>query len=207
MILFETIRSYSGSKDNMFRHFPFLFILFFITWNCAGSSYQQLAIEDPAALVAMEDSLRNANRLLPSTVKSLVTAHNSIGRSALDRNDYPSALQHFQNAFGLLPSDTTAHYNLLIAEGHLLSKQGERNGLWDAIEKYHKTARLKPDSGEPFYHIGQTYLKNGNTDFDLILESYEKALSLDLALQLRPIVLAAIEREKKREKPLKDFWK
>ena len=165
----------------MSRHFPFLFILFFITWNCAGSSYQRLAIEDPAALVAMEDSLRNANRLLPSTVKALVTAHNSIGRSAL--------------------------YNLLIAEGNLLYKKGERNGLWDAIENYHKAARLKPDSGEPFYHIGQAYLKNGNTDFDLILESYEKALSLDLALQLRPIVLAAIEREKKREKPLKDFWK
>ncbi|HIA93740.1 MAG TPA: tetratricopeptide repeat protein [Candidatus Marinimicrobia bacterium] len=207
MILFETIRSYSGSKDNMSRHFPFLFILFFITWNCAGSSYQRLAIEDPAALVAMEDSLRNANRLLPSTVKALVTAHNSIGRSALDKNNYSSALQSFQDALVLFPSDTTAHYNLLIAEGNLLYKKGERNGLWDAIEKYHKAARLKPDSGEPFYHIGQAYLKNGNTDFDLILESYEKALSLDLALQLRPVVLAAMEREKKREKTLKDFWK
>ena len=94
-----------------------------------------------------------------------------------------------------------------MTEGHLLYKRGERNGLWDAIEKYHRASRLKPNIGEPFYYIGQSYLKNGNKDFDLILESYGKAISLELDPALMPIVLAAIEKQKNREKTLKDFWK
>jgi len=185
----------------------FLFSFIIIALNCAGSSDQKLAVDNPRALLAMEDSLTNATQLKPSTVNALVLAHNTIGASDLNKKDYSSAIQHFKDAIRLNPSDTTALYNILMTEGHLLYKRGERNGLWDAIEKYHRASRLKPNIGEPFYYIGQSYLKNGNKDFDLILESYGKAISLELDPTLMPIVLAAIEKQKNREKTLKDFWK
>ena len=44
-------------------------------------------------------------------------------------------------------------------------------------------------------------------DFDLILESYQKALSLHLSSKLKEKVEAEISLVADREKRLKDFWK
>ena len=113
----------------------------------------------------------------------------------------------FSRAVSLSELDTLSRYNLLIAEGHLLYKRGNKDGLWDAIQNYHKAAQLKPNLGDPHYYIGQSYHKLGNTDFDLILESYEKALTLNLSSHLRGTIEAAHARVSKRDQLLKDFWK
>ena len=62
-------------------------------------------------------------------------------------------------------------------------------------------------AGDPYYYIGNSYLKLGDKDFDLIIESYEKALALELNTDLRKRVIQAREHVLTREKQLKDFWK
>ena len=98
-------------------------------------------------------------------------------------------------------------YGLLLAEGRALVKKGNKNGIWDAIEKYSKASNLFPSSGEPFYLTAIAYTKLGDTDFDLILESYEKSISLELDDQLRAEVVKKYENAKKRKTKLDSFWK
>ena len=86
-------------------------------------------------------------------------------------------------------------------------KKGNKNGIWDAIEKYSKASDLFPSSGEPFYLTALAYTKLGDTDFDLILESYEKSISLNLNDQLRDEVLKKYQDAKKRKTKLDLFWK
>ena len=127
--------------------------------------------------------------------------------SAFAAEDYKKGIDHFSKAVGLSELDTLSRYNLLIAEGHLLYKRGNKDGLWDAIQNYHKAAQLKPDLGDPHYYIGQSYHKLGDTDFDLFVESYEMALTLNLSPHLRDKTKAAHARASQRDKLLKDFWK
>ena len=52
-----------------------------------------------------------------------------------------------------------------------------------------------------------SYHKIGDTEFDLIIESYEKALILSLTPELRQKTEDALTVILNREKRLKDFWK
>jgi hypothetical protein len=47
----------------------------------------------------------------------------------------------------------------------------------------------------------------GDKDFDLILESYEKALSLELDSKLRLEVEKKYKHAKERKKKLDSFWR
>jgi len=98
-------------------------------------------------------------------------------------------------------------FGLLIAEGRILVKKGNKNGIWDAIEKFSKASSLFPRNGEPFYWIAQSYTKLGDTEFDLILESYEKSLALDLDEGLRLEVEKNYKIAKNRKSKLDSFWK
>ena len=51
------------------------------------------------------------------------------------------------------------------------------------------------------------YTKLGDTDFDLILESYEKAMSLELENELRTEVEKKHKHAKERKNKLDSFWK
>ena len=66
---------------------------------------------------------------------------------------------------------------------------------------------MNPDSGEPYYYIGETYLKIGDKDFDLVIESYDRALSLNLDPGLKTIVLEKKTQEEKRQNTYQNFWK
>ena len=92
-------------------------------------------------------------------------------------------------------------------EGHLLRNTGKKEKLWDAIQMYYKASRLKPISGEPYFFIGESYQSLGNKDFDLILESYQKALNLKLSKEMKEKVEREYSLVADREKRLKDFWK
>ena len=173
---------------------------------CAGNKYQNMAHDNPTALVALEDSL-SASGLSPSITKSLTLAHNKLGSREMDTKNYEAAIVHFSNALELSEGDTLSQYNLLLAEAHSLYTKGNKNGLWDAIQKYNKAAQLKPRLGEPYYYIGLSYKKIGDTDFDLIIESYEKALGLSLKPEIIQKTEEALSLVLEREKRLKDFWK
>ena len=94
-----------------------------------------------------------------------------------------------------------------MAEGHWLQKSGKRDKLWSSIQIYNKAATIFERAGAPYYYIGNSYLKLGDKDFDLIIESYEKALALELSADLRKRAGQAREHVSMREKKLKDFWK
>ena len=206
MALSRTIRSCLRSKDKIIFSLFLLFILVISSWDCAGIDIQKMARNDPASLISMEDSLSERG-LSPVIIAALVTAHNTLGLVASEAEDYKKAIDHFSSAVGLSELDTLSRYNLLIAKGHLLYKRGNKDGLWDAIQNYHKAAQLKPNLGDPHYYIGQTYHKLEDTDFDLILEAYQKALALNLSSSLRDETEKAYARVSKRDQLLKDFWK
>jgi tetratricopeptide (TPR) repeat protein len=206
MNLFETIGNYFIIKDNMIKYISIIFFLSCFVWNCAGTEFQQLAENDPVSLIAMEDSLVSRG-LTPDIALALVMAYNSVGEEEMNQKNYNSAVEKFTSAVSLLKTDTLSNYNLSMAKGHVLYAKGKKDGLWDAIQNYHHAARLLPMNGEPHYRIGKAYLKIGNTDFDLILESYDKALSLELPVHLRNNAMSDKEIALKRESTLKNFWK
>ena len=86
-------------------------------------------------------------------------------------------------------------------------KSGKKDKLWSSIQAFSKAAMIFEKAGAPYYYIGNSYLKLGDKDFDLIIESYEKALALELNTDLRKRVIQAREHVSTREKKLKDFWK
>ena len=155
-------------------------IIMILFYNCVGGGYKRMSIEDPETLLSIQDSLiiiKGNNQII---VDALVNAHNNVAEKYIKEGDNVSAVKHYKKASELNSSDKVSKYGLLIIEGRLLVSKGNKNGIWDAIEKFSKASTLYPNNGEPFYWMAISYTKLGNTDFDLILESYEKALSLEL---------------------------
>ena len=165
-----------------------------------------MAMESPYNLISLEDSLRNTG-LSKKNQEALVLAHKNIGLNKITKKDYDGARVHFLNVLNYSNDDSIAQYNLFMIDGHLLRGTGKKEKLWDAIELYYKAIRIQPLNGEPYFFIGKSYQSLGNKDFDLILESYQKALSLQLSAELKDKVEAEISLVSDREKKLKDFWK
>ena len=181
-------------------------LLIVITWNCAGNKYKQMAISKPNKLLSIKDSLLQSNSTT-HIIHSIALAHNALGENAIQEGNYEKAKTHFTEALKLSPNDSLYMYNHLMAEGHWLQKSGKRDKLWSSIQIYNKAATIFERAGAPYYYIGNSYLKLGDKDFDLIIESYEKALALELSADLRKRAGQAREHVSMREKKLKDFWK
>ena len=165
-----------------------------------------MAINNPHQLIALEDSL-SKKELGYKKKEALMIAHKSIGLSNMKNKKYIKAKSHFEKALFYSDVDSIAQYSLYMIEGHLLRNTGKKEKLWDAIQMYYKAARLKPISGEPYFFIGKSYQSLGNKDFDLILESYQKALNLKLSKEIKEKVEREYSLGADREKRLKDFWK
>ena len=181
-------------------------LLVFITWNCAGNKYNQMATSNPNKLISIKDSLLQS-KSTTHIIHSIALAHNTLGDSAIQEGNYEKAKDHFTKALKLSPNDSLYIYKQLMAEGHLLQKSGKKNKLWSSIQAYSKAATIFEKTGAPYYYIGKSYYKLGDKDFDLIIESYDKALALELSTELRRLVNQAKEDVVMREKKLKDFWK
>ena len=181
-------------------------LLVVITWNCAGNKYKQMAISNPNKLLSIKDSLLQSNSTT-HIIHSIALAHNALGKNAIQEGNYEKAKTHFTEALKLSPNDSLYMYNHLMAEGHWLQKSGKRDKLWSSIQIYNKAATIFERAGAPYYYIGNSYLKLDDKDFDLIIESYEKALALELSADLRKRAGQAREHVSMREKKLKDFWK
>ena len=202
----KTIKNYSFLKENKTITGLFGAILIVFLWSCAGSKYKQMAISNPRKLISIEDSLLKS-KTATQIVNSITLAHEILGDSAMGVGDYEKAKKHFTSALKLAPNDTLYIYNQLMAEGHLLQKSGKKNKLWSSIQLYNKAATTFEKSGAPYYYIGKSYHKLGDKDFDLIIESYDKALALELSTELRRLVNQAREDVLAREKKLSDFWR
>ena len=165
-----------------------------------------MATSNPRKLISIKDSLLQSSTKT-HIVHSIALAHNTLGDSAAAEGNYEKANDHFIKALKLSPNDSLYIYKQLMAEGHLLQKSGKKDKLWSSIQAYNKAATIFQKAGAPYYYIGNSYLKLGDKDFDLIIESYEKALALDLSADLRERVIQARKQASAREKKLKDFWK
>ena len=184
----------------------FLYFLIAFLICCNSVSYHQVAVETPHKIIAIEDSL-NSLGLTKKNQDALALAHKKVAVMHLKEKNYTDAKVHFSNVLKYSTFDSIAQYNILMIDGHMLRQTGSRKKLWDAIEIYYKAQRLYPNNGEPYFFIGKAYQSLDKNDFDLILESYQKALELDLS---KPLIIE-IEKEmllvQTREKKLKDFWK
>ena len=189
-----------------FKYFS-LVIIMMLFFNCAGGVYKKMSVEDPETLLSIQDSLLIAMGNNQNIIDALVNAHNNLAKKYINKGDNVSAANHFKRASELNSSDSESKYGVLISEGRFLVSRGNKNGIWDAIEKYSKASNLFPRNGEPFYLTALAYTKLGDTDFDLILESYEKSMSLELDDRLRNEVVKKYEHAKKRKTKLDSFWK
>ena len=178
-----------------------------LLFDCAGNSYKKMSIESPEKLLSIQDSLILAYGDDEGILSALAVANNKVAKKYMKQGDYNFAVDHFSTALRLNETNMESKYGLFLAEGRALVKRGNKNGIWDAIEKYSKASYLFPNSGEPFYLTALAYTKLGDTDFDLILESYEKSISLELDNRLRAEVVKKYEHAKKRKTKLDSFWK
>ena len=178
-----------------------------LLFDCAGNSYKKMSIENPEKLLSIQDSLILVQGDNEVVLAALAIANNTVAEKFMNQGDYKLAVNHFSKALTLNETNTESKYGLLLAEGRALVKKGNKNGIWDAIEKYSKASNLFPSSGEPFYLTAIAYTKLGDTDFDLILESYEKSISLELDDWLRAELVKKYEHAKKRKTKLDSFWK
>ena len=177
-----------------------------VFWGCATNIYQEMATSSPDFLVSLEDSLLQTQ---PSSaiISSIVFAHKTLGQEARDSEKYENAIDHYSSALKLSPNDTVSIYNTLMIQGHILYRSGKKDKLWDAIQSYNNAAIVLENLGEPHYYIGKAYHKISDKDFDLIIESYDRALDLELSPKLKGATIEARKNAMLREKKLKDFWK
>ena len=189
-----------------FRLITSILIVIFV-YDCAGSAYKKMSIENPEKLLSIQDSLLRVKNNDVNILDALVSANNRVAEKHMEQGDYISAADYFKKATELNTSDIASKYGLLLADGNVLVKKGNKDGIWDAIEKYSKAATLYPKNGEPFYWMAIAYTKLGDTHFDLILESYVKALSLELDNELRTEAEKKHKHAKERKNKLDSFWK
>ncbi len=182
-------------------------ILALTVFSCSGNSFNKLSVENPEKLIQMQDSLLNNNVNNSKLLNALANSHNTIAKKYLKENQFVFALNHFKESSKFNENNLYSKYGVLISEGQILIQKGNKNGIWDAIEKYSKAATIYPNEGEPHYLIGVAYTKLSDKDFDLILESFEKALSLNLDADLKLKVDKRYNRVKSRKKNLDNFWK
>ena len=207
MIHLETIKNYFYLKDNkqVLATILSLIIVMFL-WSCAGRTYKRIAVSDPLKLVSIKDSLLQSNPTA-HIIQSIAMAHEALGKRAIQTGYYEEAKEHFTNALKLSPGDTVYMYYQLMAQGHIFQKSGKKDKLWSSIQAYSKAASVNERAGAPYYYMGNSYHKLGDKDFDLIIESYDKALALELNPGVEKLARKAREKALIREKKLKDFWR
>ena len=91
--------------------------------------------------------------------------------------------------------------------GHHFFKKGSEAALWDALEQYSKAAHYESTNGEAHYWIGRTYEKKDEGDFELIIETDQKALKGNLPTDRFTDAEQRLNSVLKRQKTYEDFWK
>tara|TARA_B100000886_G_C20410912_1_gene486978 strand:+ start:1577 stop:2143 length:567 start_codon:yes stop_codon:yes gene_type:complete len=173
--------------------------------SCATTNYKEIALTNPEKLIKMHDSLNNITD--PKFNEALIMVFNSRGLQAMEKQNYNEALKYFHKSQKVSQSDSVSKYSLLMVSAFQKLSSGKKEVLWDAIQSFYKASNIYPLNGEPHYYIGETYLKLGDKDFDLIIDSYDKALSLNLTESLKEKVEIAKKEALRRRDLLKSFWK
>ena len=199
---FETTKICSGLRDNSHKKMKKLTRILIITIlikGCAPSP-STLAEDNPLLLVANADSLLMARPDDSELRAAIITAHINLAKTN-------NSVDHYKEVLKIEPQNALANYNINMLEGRAHHMSGHKNGQWDAIQSFAKAAAAIDTIGEPHYWLGQAYEKKDEMDFELPLESYNKALLMSLPYDLRPKVASARAALIKRKKTYEDFWK
>ena len=173
--------------------------LVIIIISCAPTP-SSLAKTSPHELIKKADSLIAKNPNDIELRNAIVAAHLSLAKKNNDPDYYRSILKFD-------PKNKSANYFINIQIGRNHHKKGHKNGQWDAIQSFAKAAALIDTLGEPYYWLGQAYEKKDEMDFELPLESYDKALTLYLDNEMKSKTNSARLSLLKRKKTYEDFWK
>jgi len=180
-----------------YKIIPFCIVMILIYQGCRPVSF---ATRSPELLITMGDSLLLAYPDDTDLRTSIIDARLALAESKNSLDEYKKILE-------IDPKNSTARYHIYMAEGENDHIKGHKNGQWDAIQSFAKAAATIDTVGEPYYWAGRAYEKKDEMDFELPLESYDKALSLYLSNEMRAKVNSARKRLLQRKKTYEDFWK
>jgi len=197
--LLKTIKTFFGLKGKVNNIIQRPILLIFIFISCAPNS-SKLAKADPNELIEKADSLISQHPNDIELRNAIVSAYLVLAKT----NNDPS---HYKSALKFDPTNKNANYFINIQAGKNHHKKGHKNGQWDAIQSFAKAAALVDTLGEPHYWLGQAYEKKDEMDFELPLESYDKALSLYLDNDVRTKAESARLALLNRKKTYENFWK
>ena len=83
--------------------FLFLTIMVLQLFSCIGTNYKKLSLEDPNALIAIEDSLLSVNKNNQSVNDAIVIANNNVAKNYLNSNELSLAVKHFKKSISVIP--------------------------------------------------------------------------------------------------------
>ena len=192
------MKTYFGLKGRVDFRIQSLTLALIII-SCAPTP-SSMGKTNPSELIEKADSLILKHPTNIELRNAIVAAHLSLAKKSNDPNDYKSILKFD-------PKNKSANYFINIEKGKNHHKKGHKNGQWDAIQSFAKAAALIDTLGEAYYWLGQAYEKKDEMDFELPLESYDKALALYLENDMRSKTNSARLALLKRKKTYEDFWK
>lgn len=170
-------------------------------WLSCAPSITSLAETNPKKVIANQDSLLAANPNDKIIRAALIVAHLTIAKTSTAPEN------SFNNVLALDPNNLDAKYHLAILDGHKLYKRGDAPSLWKALKSYASATVLIDSLGEAHYWMGRVYEKKDSQDFELIIEAYEKAISLEMPPAVRSDAMQYLSQAKARQKTFEEFWK
>lgn len=170
-------------------------------------SLEGLVRTNPEEVIAQQDTLLRATGDQSVVVPLLVQAHLNLAERAQKQDDWETAQQHYAAVVKLDGSNKPARYALALHTGQVLYQKGDRSALWDAIEQFSQAATLYPERGAPHYWMALAYAKEDEQDFELILESLDRALARELSIDQRHLAEQMREETLKKKTIYENFWK
>ena len=132
------------------------------------------------SLALAGDSVRVLDKLAQiDSIANLADEYLKRGIDALEQKEYDKAKKLFQAALEQNPQLKKAKYQLYIASGLRLYKQGSDDALWDALDYFGRASLLFPEKGEPHYYSGLAYNKKDRHEYVNAIEAFEKAVAVE----------------------------
>jgi tetratricopeptide (TPR) repeat protein len=121
-------------------------------------------------------------------------------------DQWKEARKAAQQIATLAPGSKQDKFCRLMLDGNRKYTRGAHKGLWDAISDYSKAANLNPQSGLPYFLMGQARYKNNRTDYDAALDDYRESLKIEPNGYFASKAKAEIKKIEAVKKKMNKFW-
>lgn len=120
----------------------------------------------------------------------MAEAHNNLGVALIDQNKLEEGIFHYKKALRLMPNHPEAPGNLKKAQRGLIQ-------INNKIRKLQLLLQTDPQNPHHYYMLGFLNYRKGR--FDLSMENYQKALSIDASYEKALVGLAELMAVTKKE--------